>query len=52
MISEDRQIVSQLSNQNFQARSWNVGTMRGRSNEVVEVICRRKADICGLQEVK
>ena len=50
--SEHCQIVSQLSNQNFQARSWNVGTMRGRSNEVVEVMCRRKADICGLQEVK
>ena len=26
--------------------------MRGRSNEVVEVMSRRKADICGLQEVR
>ena len=26
--------------------------MRGRSNEVVEVMSRRKVDICGLQEVR
>ena len=31
---------------------WNVGTVRGRSNEVVEVMSRRKVDICGLQEVR
>ena len=32
--------------------SWNVSTMRGRSNEVVEVMSRHKVDICGLQEVR
>ena len=32
--------------------SWNVGTMRGRSNEVVEVMSKRKVDVCGLQEVR
>ena len=26
--------------------------MRGRSNEVVEVMLRRKFDICGLQEAR
>ena len=49
---EHRQIVSQLSHQNFRVCSWNVGTMRGRSNEVVEVMSGRKVDICGLQEVR
>ena len=32
--------------------SWNVGTVRDRSNEVVEVMSKRKVDICGLQEVR
>ena len=31
---------------------WNVDTMRGLSNEVVEVMCRSNVDICGLQEVR
>ena len=30
--------------------SWNLGTIRGQSNEVVEVISNHKVDICGLQE--
>ena len=49
---EHGQIVSQLSHQNFRVCSWNVSTMRGRSNEVVEVMSRHKVDICGLQEVR
>ena len=49
---ERYQIVGRLSNQNFRVFSWNVGTMIGRSNEVVEVMSRRKVDICGLQEVR
>ena len=49
---EHRQIISQLSHQNFRMCSWNVGTMRGRSNEVVEVMSRRKVDISSLQEVR
>ena len=49
---EHRQIVSQLSHQNFRVCSWNIGTMRGRSNDVVEVMSRRKVDTCGLQELK
>ena len=32
--------------------SWIVGPKRGRSNEVVEVMSRRKVDIWGLQEVR
>ena len=44
---EHRQIICQLSHQNFRVCSWNVGTVRGRSNEVVEVMSRRKADIWG-----
>ena len=30
--------------------SWNVGTIRGQSNELVEVMSNRKVEICGLQE--
>ena len=32
--------------------TWNVGTMSGRSTEVVEAITRRKVDICSVQEVR
>ena len=31
--------------------SWNVGTMSGRSTEVMEAITRRNVDICSVQEV-
>ena len=44
--------ISQLSHQNFRVCSWNVGTRRGQSNEVAEVMSRHKVDICGLQEVR
>lgn len=48
---EHRQIFSQLSNQNFRVYLWNGGTMKGRSNKVVEIMYRRKVDFCGLQKV-
>ena len=32
--------------------SWNVGTMRGRSSEIVETITRRNIDLCCVQEVR
>ena len=34
----------------FRAASLNVGTMNGRSAEVVETLTRRKIDLCSLQE--
>ena len=49
---EHRQIVILLSHQNFIVCSWNVGSIKGRSNYVAEVMSRRKVDICGLQEVR
>ena len=30
--------------------TWNVGTMRGRSSEIVETITRRNIDLCCVQE--
>ena len=36
----------------FKVGSLNVGTMRGRSGEVVETLTRRKIDICCVQEVR
>ena len=32
--------------------SWNIGTMRGRSSEIVETITRRNVDLCCVQEVR
>ena len=36
----------------FKIASWNIGTMRGRSSEIVETITRRNIDLCCLQEVR
>jgi exonuclease III len=30
--------------------TWNVGSMSGRSGELVEVLARRKVDVCCIQE--
>ena len=35
----------------FRIASLNVGTLRGRSGEVVETVWRRGVDLCCLQEV-
>ena len=35
----------------FKIASWNIGTMRGRSSEIVETITRRNVDLCCVQEV-
>ena len=37
---------------NFRISTLNVGTMRGRSGEVVETVSRRKVDIYCLQETR
>ena len=34
----------------IQIATLNVGTMRGRSNEIVEILSRRLIDICCVQE--
>ena len=36
----------------FKIASWNIGTMRGRSSEIVETITRRNVDLCCVQEVR
>ena len=38
--------------QMFRIASLNVGTLRGRSSEVVEIVFRRGVDLCCLQEVR
>ena len=36
----------------FRVCTLNVGTLRGRSGEIVETLTRRKVDVCCLQEVR
>ena len=36
----------------FKIASWNIGSMRGRSSEIVETITRRNIDLCCVQEVR
>ena len=51
---EKRDTPSPLArmNTNFRVGSWNVGTIKGRSGEVVETLQRRNIDLCCLQEVR
>ena len=49
---EHCQISSQLSHENFRVCLWNIGIIRGRSDELVEVMSRRKVGICSLQGVR
>ena len=51
---EHRQTVNKRSGakDKFRLSSWNVGTMRGRSGEIVETLARRKIDVCCVQEVR
>ena len=32
--------------------TWNIGTLKGRSGEVCEVLCRRKVKVCCIQEIR
>ena len=36
----------------FRVSTWNVGTLRGRSGEVVETLSRRNIDVCCVQEIR
>jgi len=36
----------------IQFATWNIGTMSGRSAEVVETLHRRKTDVCCVQETR
>lgn len=41
-----------IDNVRFRVGTLNVGTMRGRSGEVVEMLCRRDVDLCCIQECR
>ena len=41
-----------ISQRIIRIATWNVGTMRGRSGEVVETIARKNIDLCCVQEVR
>lgn len=34
----------------FRVGTWNVGTLKRRSSEVIETLTRRRIDLCGIQE--
>ena len=51
--SGQHQTVIKLPEQHFlRLATVNVGSLRGRSNEVVETVSRRNVDICCIQEVR
>ena len=49
---DQKQKQKQKESEKFRVATANVGTLRGRSSEVVETLSRRKIDICCLQEVR
>ena len=47
-----RSTSCETTHNTFKIASWNIGTMRGRSSEIVETITRRNIDLCCVQEVR
>ena len=47
-----RSISCEIPQNTLKVASWNIGTMRGRSSEIVETITRRNIDLCCVQEVR
>ena len=37
---------------NYRFGTWNIGTLKGRSGEVCEVLRKRKIKVCCIQEVR
>ena len=37
---------------NYYFGTWNIGTLKGRSGEVCEVLCRRKVKVCCIQKIR
>ena len=37
---------------NYRFGTWNIGTLKGRSGEVCEVLHRRKVKVCCIQDVR
>ena len=37
---------------NYHFGTWNIGTLKGKSGEVCEVLYRRKVKVCCIQEVR
>ena len=37
---------------NYCFGTWNIGTLKSKSGEVCEVLCRRKVEVCCIQEVR
>uniref|UniRef100_A0A8C4QPJ3 PX domain-containing protein n=1 Tax=Eptatretus burgeri TaxID=7764 RepID=A0A8C4QPJ3_EPTBU len=51
-IYDDQSSDSPCGDQFLRFGTWNVGTMTGRSGEVVETLVRRRVDICCVQETR
>lgn len=53
-IREGRKVFGtrERAKEKIRVGSWNVGSLTGRSGEVVEALYRRKVDICCLQETR
>ena len=47
-----RSISCEIPQNTLKVASWNIGTMRGRSSEIVETIKRRNIDLSCVQEVR
>ena len=37
---------------NYHFGTWNIGTLKGRSGKVCEVLYRRKVKVCCIQEIR
>ena len=49
---ENNRFNAEIVVANYHFGTWNIGTLKGKSGEVCEVLCRRKIKVCCIQEVR
>ena len=49
---ENKRFFAETVVANYHFGTWNIGTLKGKSGEVCEVLCRRKVKVCCIHEVR
>ena len=50
--NENNRFNAEIVAANYHFGTWNIGTLKGKSGEVCEVLRRRKVKVCCIQEVR
>ena len=51
-LKENKRFNAETVVANYRFGTWNIGTLKGKSDEVCKVLRRRKVKVCCIQEVR